>query len=261
MTTTAMMTVKAIFLLWSISCGSILAFSPSLHFIRHEKSVFVSGRSGATGTLLRASSIASTSFGGSTTTTTTSTTNTNTPFWSEGLNFTCSACGKCCQNKGEVWFNTEEFTHLVEKIQLPVQDVLDFYVEEVQSGWVKLKSKEADGLEECIFLSNTDHKSCTIYEQRPVQCRTYPYWSRLLGERKEWIAERVEPEEREGRHWSLEEGGCEGIEPEHIPKTLVPPRTIYMNRELYEQYSESFPFMTNGQDVDRLKTTTAMMQV
>jgi Fe-S-cluster containining protein len=133
--------------------------------------------------------------------------------WSGGLKFSCTGCGKCCQNEGEVWFDTDEFADLVTSLNLSAKDVLAIYVEEVKSGWVKLKSKRAKvgtdevAIERCIFLSN-DGKSCTIYENRPIQCRTYPYWPKLMDNVEEWINEAVVPEDQEGKHQLK---GCNSI--------------------------------------------------
>ena len=250
--------VVVVMLLAASYSTTAFVFSPYHH------ASLVKSKSFFTVSSIQEDSIVSTSFGGK-------------PFWSEGLNFSCTACGKCCQNKGDVWLNTEEFALLADSLKLPVDDVMQIYVEEVQGGWVRLKSKKVmdtssshggEGsliAEECIFLSDDDHKTCTIYQQRPVQCRTYPYWSNLLTSRKQWEKERVDPagmtEGRSGRNWSIQDGGCEGIEPTHVDSKLVPPRHIYLNQELYGRYLDSFPFMKSEYDGNRLKTTTKMIQV
>ena len=136
-------------------------------------------------------------------------------FWKDkGVKFGCTGCGLCCANDGEVWFDTEEFNNLANHLKLPPEDVLSFYAAEVQSGWVKLKDKEKanpNDLEQCIFLDQ-DGKKCTIYEARPLQCSTYPWWPRLIVNEQEWEKEAVVPMEVQGgKHWTAEAGGCEGI--------------------------------------------------
>ena len=93
-----------------------------------------------------------------------------------------------------------------------------------------LESQSESG---CVFLDPTGQ--CSIYDVRPVQCRTYPFWPSLVGDQASWECEGVLPddtplppartataenpsaedeEENKGpwrRHWSLAEGGCEGI--------------------------------------------------
>ena len=66
----------------------------------------------------------------------------------------------------------------------------------------------------CIFLDQGGQ--CSIYDVRPVQCGTYPFWPSLLNNKKAWEDESVVPDNIaiEGthyRHWSPDLGGCEGI--------------------------------------------------
>lgn len=104
-------------------------------------------------------------------------------------------------------------------------------------SWMCLKRTQPSG--SCIFLHPTS-KQCTIYDVRPVQCYTYPFWPSLLKSVEDWNGEAVIPddfliendainridsttprsEEEEDyddiddnidRHWSPELGGCEGI--------------------------------------------------
>jgi hypothetical protein len=57
-------------------------------------------------------------------------------FWKDGLQFGCTGCGRCCQNEGEVWLNSDEFHDLVDTLKLPADDVVDVYIDEV-NGWVR----------------------------------------------------------------------------------------------------------------------------
>lgn len=98
-------------------------------------------------------------------------------------------------------------------------------------SWMCLKRTKPSG--SCIFLHPTS-KQCTIYDVRPVQCYTYPFWPSLLKSVEDWNGEAVLPddfliendaiidsttrsEEEDDiddnidRHWSPELGGCEGI--------------------------------------------------
>ena len=200
---------------------------------------------------------------------------TTKPFWREGLRFECTGCGRCCQNEGEVWFDSEEFVDLVRSLRLPPADVLNTYVELVMNGWIKMKSKsqlnssvspissvprsiQGELKDQCIFLSE-DGRKCSIYEVRPLQCRTYPYWPRILSDKQEWDKEAVLPEELPGRHWTPTDGGCEGIN--HSEAPLVPATTIYRNKELYTMYNGLFPFMVLGDDKNRLLNRVDVMLV
>ena len=120
----------------------------------------------------------------------------------EGLQFGCTGCGRCCQTEGEVWFDTDEFYDLAIHLNIPFQTALDQYTSTITGGWVKLKNKFIDDIEndQCVFLCNDDNKTCTVYNVRPTQCRTYPYWPSLLVNRGSWDNEAVVPDEKEGEN-------------------------------------------------------------
>jgi Fe-S-cluster containining protein len=39
------------------------------------------------------------------------------------------------------------------------------------------------GSRDCIFLTNN---ACGVYEARPTQCRTYPWWLSNIRDRQSW---------------------------------------------------------------------------
>ena len=39
----------------------------------------------------------------------------------------------------------------------------------------------------CIFLGKDN--GCKVYEARPVQCRTYPFWPEVVNSRTSWTRE------------------------------------------------------------------------
>ena len=125
-------------------------------------------------------------------------------WWQEGLKFGCTACGKCCQNEGEVWMDSDEFADLTIHLEESPKNVLEKYSEKVMNGWVKMKSKGSDSQNpsdvidsnRCIFLGENG-KECSIYELRPTQCRTYPFWPRLLESSESWEEESVSVRDKE----------------------------------------------------------------
>ena len=82
---------------------------------------------------------------------------------------------------------------------------------DLSQTWMCLKRKEGA----CIFLDPVG--KCGIYDVRPVQCSTYPFWPSLVESSEDWLEESVLPDEVAiddrslDRHWSPELGGCEGI--------------------------------------------------
>ena len=57
--------------------------------------------------------------------------------------------------------------------------------------------------EDCVFLKN---KRCGVYAGRPVQCRTWPFWSNVM-QAKAWNVEVSSfcPGVGKGKVWSAEE--------------------------------------------------------
>jgi len=74
---------------------------------------------------------------------------------------------------------------------------------------------DANSVGGCVFLDAFG--KCSIYEVRPVQCSTYPFWPSLVDRREDWEDEAVLPDDEPLpaggglKHWSLADGGCEGI--------------------------------------------------
>jgi len=115
------------------------------------------------------------------------------------------------------------------------------YVTRQKGDWFTLRSKKkkADGTEPCGLLDEDGR--CTVYEARPTQCRTYPFWDELIESRESWEKESVLSEiiARQGanggyeatasqtRKWDPIDGGCEGINLPGAP--LIPPGQISSN--------------------------------
>ena len=60
---------------------------------------------------------------------------------------------------------------------------------------------------DCTFLKHEDGKRmCSIYPVRPLQCRTYPFWTSNLSSRREWndVASGC-PGMNSGKHYNYDE--------------------------------------------------------
>ncbi len=124
----------------------------------------------------------------------------NSPWFDEGLKFKCTGCGKCCTGSpGYVFLSKPDLEKLAEHFHLSEEEFLKKYARYVDEQYALLDRKETY---DCIFLKD---KRCTVYEARPTQCRTFPWWIQNLREPKDW-------EEAEQR--------CEGIN--HPDAPLVP---------------------------------------
>jgi uncharacterized protein len=105
-----------------------------------------------------------------------------TPWYHEGLRFQCSGCGDCCTGApGCVWVNKAEIE--------AISALLKISVEEFQKRYVRLIGNRKSLIEytngDCVFFDN-DRRCCQIYEVRPRQCRTWPFWTSNLTSPKTW---------------------------------------------------------------------------
>ena len=69
---------------------------------------------------------------------------------------------------------------------LPFQ-FTDRYARKVDGRW-SLIEVEKDGDHDCVFLERGDdgRAGCSIYDARPTQCRTWPFWPENLRSRSAW---------------------------------------------------------------------------
>ncbi len=104
----------------------------------------------------------------------------NLPWYHAGLRFTCTQCGDCCTGApGYVWVSEEEIAALARRLQLDVADFERQYVRQV--GQRKSLIEYEDG--DCCFLVD---RKCVVYEDRPTQCKTWPFWDSNLRTRATW---------------------------------------------------------------------------
>jgi len=107
-----------------------------------------------------------------------------TPWYAAGLAFECQACGGCCAGptEGYVWITPQGVEDIAIHLRIPVQEMMDKYVRKVAR---RLSLREVPETKDCVFLEMLEdgRRHCTVYAQRPSQCRTWPFWkSNLRGE-------------------------------------------------------------------------------
>ena len=124
------------------------------------------------------------------------------PWYEDGLRFQCTQCGDCCSGEpGYVWVNEDELTAIAQHMGLETADFESRYVRQVGSD--KSLKEYPDG--DCILLDPLTRK-CRVYEVRPIQCRTWPFWDSNLAKRKDWKETcKVCPGAGTGRLYSLQE--------------------------------------------------------
>lgn len=104
------------------------------------------------------------------------------PWFSNGLRFRCTGCGDCCTGApGFVWVNREEIAGLASRLRLDVAEFETRYVRKV--GIRKSLVEYANG--DCVFF-DPNTRGCTVYEDRPRQCRTWPFWESNVASEEAW---------------------------------------------------------------------------
>jgi len=106
----------------------------------------------------------------------------NTP-----LHFECTACGKCCTGDHDT-----HYIALSKKEASLLQSHLGVSEAWFKRRYVEHLTRESWGIRmrngQCVFLDKEN--KCGIYNLRPVQCRTYPFWPELLDKETHWQAEK-----------------------------------------------------------------------
>lgn len=106
---------------------------------------------------------------------------TNDPWYRDGLAFECTQCGKCCTGEpGFVWVNKEEISAIAAFLGEPRDVVEKVYSYATPRGRSLREKNHGD----CVFFEAG--KGCTIYDVRPRQCRTWPFWESNLRTPRDW---------------------------------------------------------------------------
>jgi Fe-S-cluster containining protein len=80
-----------------------------------------------------------------------------------------------------VWVNNEEIAALAKLLGQEIDDFEDRYVRRVGA---RKSLKEFPG-GDCVLLDSQSRR-CTVYEARPAQCRTWPFWDSNLKTPADW---------------------------------------------------------------------------
>lgn len=123
------------------------------------------------------------------------------PWYHEGLAFQCTRCGHCCTGApGYVWVHEEEIERLRGHLGLSLEEFSRRYLRRVGPRLSLIEKPD----NACIFW---DHQEgCTVYEARPEQCRTWPFWPHNLESERAWRkAGRHCPGIDQGTFFSLEQ--------------------------------------------------------
>lgn len=106
------------------------------------------------------------------------------PFYKNGLKFSCQQCSCCCRHEpGFVYLSEKDLTKILMQFNIERESFIKEHCRWVPyyDGTEVLCLNEKEN-NDCCFWDN----GCTIYQARPVQCRTYPFWDFILKNKNEW---------------------------------------------------------------------------
>jgi Fe-S-cluster containining protein len=109
----------------------------------------------------------------------------NELWYKDGLRFECQRCGSCCTGfSGTVRVSDEEIAVLAHRLGITETEFRRQYTRIVGGGAISLIEKKNT---DCIFFER--ERGCTVYEDRPRQCRTWPFWRYNVSSPGHWKRE------------------------------------------------------------------------
>ncbi len=102
-------------------------------------------------------------------------------WYKDGLRFKCTGCGQCCTGSpGYVWITPNEAQAMADHLKISLDEFLRKYTRRIGN---RVSLKEHSKTYDCVFLQG---KKCTLYDVRPKQCRTFPWWPENLSSPESW---------------------------------------------------------------------------
>lgn len=145
--------------------------------------------------------------------------NSSLPWYKDGLKFKCTECGKCCTGApGYVWLTPQEMQNIADLLDIPLDTFKKKYTRQSGNRYSLTEKKSFNNENDCVFLKD---KKCTIYQARPKQCRTFPWWKENLNSE---------------HSWQLAAKECEGINDD---APIVPFETIQHQLNINSQNSNN----------------------
>ena len=105
-----------------------------------------------------------------------------TPWFAPGLPFRCTQCGNCCTGtSGYVWVTSEEIEAIAQHLDKPIGEIRLMHTRPARNQTSLTEFANGD----CTFFDPAS-RSCRIYEVRPQQCRTWPFWQSNIATPQAW---------------------------------------------------------------------------
>lgn len=88
----------------------------------------------------------------------------------------CASCGgNCCTGEsGNIFVSVTEIKGIAKLLEMDESEFRRTYLRK-EGFRYSLKEKIVNGSHDCVFF-NRSQNGCSIYQARPLQCRTFPFW-------------------------------------------------------------------------------------
>ncbi|MDR3276700.1 MAG: YkgJ family cysteine cluster protein [Treponema sp.] len=107
------------------------------------------------------------------------------PFYAGGLRFSCTRCSVCCRrDPGSVFLSATDLRVLAGRAGLSPEQFSQAYCRWVPGNRCRLSLKEKANYD-CVFWQDG---GCSVYEARPRQCRSFPFWGDVMCSPAAWEA-------------------------------------------------------------------------
>ena len=107
-------------------------------------------------------------------------------FYARGLRFSCTRCSACCRfEPGFVFLSDRDVSTLKNALKLGEKEFLDLYCRWIpnEDGKSRLSLKEKSNYD-CVFWA--EKAGCRVYEARPLQCVSFPFWPSVVKDEDSW---------------------------------------------------------------------------
>ena len=110
--------------------------------------------------------------------------NSEKAWFTTGLRFTCTRCSRCCRHEsGYVFLSEKDIQRFCTYFSIGREEFIKKYCTYVNFNFTRRISLKEQKDFDCIFWKNG---VCSVYESRPLQCRSYPFWPQHLDTAESW---------------------------------------------------------------------------
>lgn len=104
-------------------------------------------------------------------------------WFADGLRFGCRKCGRCCTGEpGYVWVTDEEIARLAKAVHMQKTLFENSFVRLIKGNHKSLIELPGG---DCV-LFDPEKRGCRVYADRPIQCRTWPFWHQNIDTKNSW---------------------------------------------------------------------------